>query len=452
MQLQFLGATGTVTGSKYLLTAEGTQVLVDCGLFQGYKQLRLRNWQPLPQLPASITAVVLTHAHLDHSGYIPLLVREGFKGKIYCTEATYNLCQLLLTDSGRIQEEDAAFANRHGFSKHHPAQPLYTEQDALHALRQFHPVAFGQTVELGGTLTARLDGAGHILGAATVCISDGKKTVAFSGDLGRYDDPVIRPPEPIAHADYLVVESTYGNRLHASSDPLPALGQVIRETAKRGGVVVIPAFAVGRVQAMLYFLSVLKQTGAIPENLPIFLDSPMAKDATALYLRHKSEHRLDAAQCAALHAVARIINSVEESMALDQQSMPMVILSASGMATGGRVLHHLKVFAPDPKNAIVFAGYQAGGTRGALMVAGAPSVKIHGQEVPVRAHVTQINDLSAHADYSEILRWMGGFKEAPRRTFVTHGEPDAADEMRKHIAHELGWACEVPEYLQKVEL
>ena len=452
MQLTFLGATDTVTGSKYLITSDRSRVLIDCGLFQGYKQLRLRNWQPLPLLPAAINAVVLTHAHLDHSGYLPLLVREGFRGKIICTEATYDLCKLLLTDSGRIQEEDAAFANRHGFSKHEPALPLYGEKDALRSLEYFHPVAFGQHVELDGGLSVVLHPAGHILGAATALISDGSTSIAFSGDLGRSGDPITPEPEPIAKADYLVVESTYGNRLHEGDDPLSKLGQLISAAAKRGGVVVVPAFAVGRVQSMLYYLSVLKQTGAIPASLPIFLDSPMAKDATALYLKHKSIHRLTAEQCKAVHDVARIINSVDESMALDQQHMPMVIVSASGMATGGRVLHHLKVFAPDPRNMIIFAGFQAGGTRGATMVAGAPTVKIHGQQVAVRAQVEQISNLSAHADYSEILHWMSGFKQAPRKTFITHGEPEAADAMRKHIETELGWVCEVPHYLQSVEL
>lgn len=452
MQLTFLGATETVTGSKYLIASDKSRILVDCGLFQGYKQLRLRNWQTLPLHPAAINAVVLTHAHLDHSGYLPLLVRDGFKGKILCTEATFDLCKLLLTDSGRIQEEDAAFANRHGFSKHQPALPLYTEKDALRSLEYFHPVAFGQQVGLAGGLSVVLHPAGHILGAATALISDGSTSIAFSGDLGRSDDPITPEPEPIANADYLVVESTYGNRLHEGDDPLSRLGLLISEAARRGGVVVIPAFAVGRVQAMLHYLSVLKQTGAIPASLPIFLDSPMAKDATALYLKHKAIHRLTASQCKALHDVARIINSVDESMALDQQHMPMVIVSASGMATGGRVLHHLKVFAPDPRNMIIFAGFQAGGTRGASMVAGTPTVKIHGQQVVVRAQVEQISNLSAHADYSEILRWMAGFKQGPRKTFITHGEPEAADEMRKHIEAELGWQCEVPHYLQSIEL
>ena len=452
MQLTFLGATETVTGSKYLIASDQSRILVDCGLFQGYKQLRLRNWQALPIVPAAIHAVVLTHAHLDHSGYLPLLVRDGFKGKIICTEATFDLCKLLLTDSGRIQEEDAAFANRHSFSKHQPALPLYTEKDALRSLEYFHPVAFGQQVRLDDGLSVVLHPAGHILGAATALISDGSTSIAFSGDLGRSDDPITPEPEAIARADYLVVESTYGNRLHEGDDPLSKLGLLISEAAKRGGVVVIPAFAVGRVQSMLYYLSVLKKTGAIPASLPIFLDSPMAKDATALYLKHKAIHRLTPTQCKALHDVARIINSVDESMALDQHHMPMVIVSASGMATGGRVLHHLKVFAPDPRNMIIFAGFQAGGTRGATMVAGTPTVKIHGQQIAVRAQVEQISNLSAHADYSEILRWMAGFKQAPRKTFITHGEPEAADEMRKHIETELGWQCEVPHYLQSVEL
>lgn len=452
MQLQFLGAAGTVTGSKYLLTSPKMKLLVDCGLFQGYKQLRLRNWEALPVAPRDIDAVVLTHAHLDHSGYLPLLVRAGFRGNIYCSEATYDLCKLLLPDSGHLQEEDAAFANRHGFSKHAPALPLYTKQDAVQALHYFSPVGFGRSVELGGGFSAELAPAGHILGAATVTIRDEQATVVFSGDLGRSDDLIMVPPAPVERADYLVVESTYGNRRHERTDPMRLLGQTIRDTASRGGVVIIPSFAVGRAQSLMYYLHLLKASGAISPVLPIYLDSPMATDATAVYHKHRADHRLTPVQCDAMCHTARIINSVEESKALDRKHVPMVIIAASGMATGGRVLHHLKAFASDPRNTVLFAGYQAGGTRGAAMIAGADTIKIHGEQVPLRAQVVQIDNLSAHADSDEILGWMSHFVTPPRKTFVTHGEPVAANALRQRIESELRWRCEVPDHLAAVQL
>ncbi|RZI40081.1 MBL fold metallo-hydrolase [Herbaspirillum sp. HC18] len=452
MQMQFLGATGTVTGSKYLVQSSGTSLLVDCGLFQGYKQLRLRNWDTLPVAPRDIDAVVLTHAHLDHSGYLPLLVRAGFRGNIYCSEATYDLCKLLLPDSGHLQEEDAAYANRHGFSKHAPALPLYTKQDAVQALHYFSPVSFGAKVELGDGLSFTLARAGHILGAATVIVCDGKTTLAFSGDLGRTDDLIMAPPAPIEQADFLVVESTYGNRRHDRTDPMLVLGKAIRDTVQRGGVVVIPSFAVGRAQSLMYYLHLLKESGAIPTMLPVYLDSPMAIDATAVYHKHRTDHRLTSAQCDAMCHAARIINTVDESKQLDLKRMPMVIIAASGMATGGRVLHHLKAFASDPRNTILFAGHQAGGTRGAAMVGGADSIKIHGEQVPLRAQVTQIDNLSAHADADEILAWLSRFTAPPKKTFITHGEPEATLALHRRIESELHWACEVPDYLATVSL
>ena len=452
MQIQFLGATGTVTGSKYLVSAGRAKIFVDCGLFQGYKQLRLRNWARLPVAPSQIDAVVLTHAHLDHSGYIPLLAKNGFRGKIYCSEATHDLCKILLPDSGHLLEEEAAYANRHGFSKHSPALPLYTQDDARRALRFFAPVKFGHRFTPAAGLHAKMVHAGHILGAGILTLADEGASVTFSGDLGRMNDPIMAPPARVERSDYLVVESTYGNRRHDPADPLIVLGRTIRETVARGGIVVIPSFAVGRAQTLMYYIHLLKQSGAIPELLPVYLNSPMAVDATALYRKHRQDHRLNPQQCAAMCQAARIVNSVEESIALNQQRMPMVIIAASGMATGGRVLHHLKAFASDPRNTILFAGFQAGGTRGAAMVAGADAIKIHGEYVPVRAQVVQIENLSAHADSEEILDWLSHFQAPPKKTFITHGEPEAADALRKRIEERFGWQCDVPEYLAVAEI
>lgn len=451
-KIQFLGATGTVTGSKYLLSAGSSKVLLDCGLFQGYKQLRLRNWDALPFDAHALDAVVLTHAHLDHSGYIPLLIKHGYRGKIYCSEATYELCKLLLPDSGHIQEEDAAYANRHNFSKHSPALPLYTEGDARHALKFFAPVKFGARFKVGNAFHAKLSPAGHILGAAIVALESSDTRITFSGDLGRHNDLIMVPPSFIESSDYLVVESTYGNRHHDPLDPMIKLGKIIRETASRGGVVVIPSFAIGRAQAILHYLALLKQSGEIPSLLPIYLNSPMARDATAIYHHHRTEHRLNPAQCQAMCHAATIVNTVEESEVLNHTHMPMVIIAASGMATGGRVLHHLRAFATDPRNTILFVGYQAGGTRGADMLAGAKTIKIHGQYVSVNAQVEMIDNLSAHADADEILSWLAHFRSAPKQTFITHGEPDAAEALRKRIAKELGWRCKIPEYRESIAL
>ncbi|MFC4821763.1 MBL fold metallo-hydrolase RNA specificity domain-containing protein [Dokdonella ginsengisoli] len=452
MRIQFLGAAGTVTGSKYLLTSRDTRVLVDCGLFQGLKQLRLRNRAALPVEPASIAAVVLTHAHLDHSGYVPLLVRNGFRGPVYCTPATFELCRILLPDSGRLQEEDAAYANRRGFSKHHPPLPLYTEEDALASLRRFRPIGSGENIDLGGGLSARFDPAGHILGAAIVTLADATRRIVFSGDLGRPDDPLMRPPSPIGAADYLVVESTYGDRLHPAVDPLDEIQSVVTRTIRRGGVVVVPAFAVGRAQSLLLCLARLKAAQRIPPDLPVYLNSPMAVDVTGLYWRFRDQHRLDEGECAAMCHVAKYVNSVEESRHLNTLQRPMVIVAASGMATGGRVVHHLKAFAPDARNTILFSGYQAAGTRGASMLAGAASVRIHGQDVPVRSEVAVCTSLSAHADHAQIVQWLRHFQAAPRTTFVTHGEPVAADAMRQHVERELGWTTVVPDYRDGADL
>ena len=452
MRLEFLGATGTVTGSKTLLDHGGRQLLVDCGLFQGLKQLRLRNWEALPLAANAIDAVVLTHAHIDHSGFIPRLVQQGFRGRVYCTPATLDLCELLLPDSGRLQEEAAEDANRHGWSRHRPALPLYTEDEARAALKYFHPVDFDEPFAPFEGWRVVLRRAGHILGAASVHVSWSRgHSVLFSGDVGRPDDLLMQPPAPPEPADVLVIESTYGDRLHPPVDPLEAMATVINRTAARGGMVVIPAFAVGRVQALLLAIHRLKQAHRIPD-MPVFLNSPMAADATRLYQRHADEHRLDAQACRALGHVAKIVNTVEESKRLNQLVYPSIIVSASGMATGGRVLHHLKAYAPDERNTILFAGFQAAGTRGAALVGGARSVKIHGDYVPVRAEVANLDAMSAHADRDQLLAWAGRLHQRPRQVFVTHGEPVAADALRLALQERFGWNCRVPDYRESVEL
>ena len=452
IKLTFLGAVGTVTGSKYLIESSGKRVLIDCGLFQGFKQLRLRNWGPLPVAPRSIDEVLLTHAHLDHSGYLPLLVKDGFSGNILCTEATRELCGILLPDSGHLQERDAEFANRHGFSRHKPALPLYTQADAEAALERFRPVAFKNAIPVPGGFSARFLYAGHILGAAMIELRHEKGKVLFSGDLGRPNSLSLYDPVTVMEADYLVVESTYGNRKHDTRDPGDVLAEIIGRTAGRGGTVLIPAFAVGRTQEVLLYLSRLKEQRRIPD-LPVFIDSPMAIDAGDVYRRRAEDHRMDVAQVCKALAVARAVRLSEESKALDHANhMPKVIISASGMATGGRVLHHLETYAPDPRNTILFVGFQAGGTRGAAMVGGAESIKIHGAYVPVRATVEILHSLSAHADADEILAWLRRFRKSPKTTFITHGEPEAADALRRRVGEELGWECVVPEFRDEVML
>lgn len=451
MELTFLGATGTVTGSKYLLSSGSVHILVDCGLFQGMKQLRLRNWDRLPIDLSTLSAVVLTHAHIDHSGYLPLLVKQGFKGRVYCSSATLDLCAILLPDSGRLQEEQADYANRHEFSKHHPALPLYTEEDAQLALQHLVAVEYGQDILIGSEVTLRLYPAGHIPGAASVELRNTRTSIIFSGDLGRPDDPIMNPPTPLQGADYLVLESTYGNRRHPPQDAQKMLGEIINRTAQREGVIVIPAFAVGRTQMLLHYIRLLKDAGTIPD-LPTYLNSPMAMDATDIFYRHHLEHRLTLQECEAACGVAKIIRTAEESKALNRRKGPMIIIAGSGMATGGRVVHHLKAFAPDPRNTILFAGFQAEGTRGAAMVNGAKSIRIHGEDVPVLAQIESIDTLSAHADYVQIIEWLKKMKNPPRQVFVTHGEQEAATAMVQHIEEALHWPARVPEYMEIVQL
>lgn len=441
--LTSLGGAGTVTGSKHLLEAGGKRILVDCGLFQGLKNLRELNWAPFPIPPSSIDAVVLTHAHLDHSGYIPRLASQGFRGPVFCTEATRDVAELILRDSGHLQEKDAEFANRHGFSKHAPALPLYGVEDAERALRKFEAVRLHAPIALPGGATACFRFAGHILGAATVEIAWHGVSVVFSGDLGRYGDPLMVDPEPVTAADYLVVESTYGDRLHEKRDPTEALAEVVERTVARGGTVVIPAFAVGRAQELLYHLWKLKQAGRLPLT-PVYLDSPMAIDASDLFCRHADDHRLAPAMCRQVCGVATYVRDVEQSKALSASPMPKVIISASGMATGGRVLHHLKAFGGDRRNTILFSGFQAAGTRGRDLVEGRREVKIHGQWIGIEAEIAELSMLSAHADADEIMRWLGGFQTPPRKTFVVHGEPSASEALRVRIRRELGWEACVP--------
>lgn len=449
MEIQFLGATKTVTGSKYLLKAD-KKVLVDCGLFQGLKELRLRNWSNLPVDPATIDAVVLTHAHLDHSGYLPLLVKNGFRGKIYGTHLTVDLCKVLLLDSGHLQEEETRRANKYGYSKHKPALPLYTKADAEAVFPMFQMVPFHKDFNIGD-LNFCFNRAGHILGAATLMVKYQQTSILFSGDLGRVDDPCVLPPEYISAADYLVIESTYGDRLHEDVDPEDALGALIRKVAERGGTMIIPAFAVGRTQNILYYIYRLKKEGKIP-NIPVFLDSPMAQDITDIMLSHADEHPLAQDVCREISKAVHYVNSVEESKQIDAYAYPKIIISASGMATGGRVLHHIRALAGDQRNMILFAGYQAAGTRGEALLHGKKEIKMFGEMVTVNAEVIALDNVSAHADSQGMLDWLGKFKTPPRKVFITHGEIHAAEALQIKIQNAFGWKCVIPEYLQVEQL
>lgn len=451
MRITFLGAAGTVTGSQYLLECAGRRVLIDCGLFQGYKQLRLRNWAHPTYEPSAIDAVVLTHAHLDHSGFLPRLVNQGFRNQIFCSHGTLQLCRVLLPDSGHLQEEDAAFANRHKISKHKPALPLYTADEAEACLRQFRGVHFRRKIEVAPGIHAEFYPAGHLLGASFVRVSTAEATVTFTGDLGRPNDPVMNAPDEPGATDYLVTESTYGDRTHPAIEPEGELLSWLKPACERKAVIVIPAFAVGRTQALLLLLSRLKARNAIPD-IPVFMDSPMAIDATALYREFRAEHRVSEEECRRMCSVAAVTTTSEASKALDRRTGPMIILSASGMATGGRVVHHLKAFVGDERNLVLLTGFQAGGTRGAALVAGAATIRIHGQEFPVRAQIGQLQASSAHADANELLDWMRHLPQSPRNVFVTHGEPGASDTLRQRIEHELRWPALVPEHGSTHEL
>lgn len=451
LSLTSLGGAGTVTGSKHLLDHEGGRLLIDCGLFQGPKGLRELNWQPLKVDPRSIDAVVLTHAHLDHCGYLPRLVKDGFAGRIYATPATIDLARLILLDSAHLQERDAELANRYGFSRHKPALPLYRRADTERTFDAFEPVGVHHKMALPGGASLLFRRAGHIPGAATAKISVGGRTIAFSGDLGRYNDAIMVDPEPVEAADFLLVESTYGNRLHDKVDAAEALAEVVERTVRRGGTVVIPAFAVGRVQQLLYHIWTLRQAGRLG-LVPIYVDSPMAIDATDIVCAHPGDHRLSPDVWHQACQVATYVRDTDGSKELSANGVPKVIISASGMASGGRVLHHIKAFGPDPRNTILISGFQAAGTRGRALIEGARQVKIHGAWIDIRAEVDELSMLSAHADADEILRWLGGFKAPPTYTFIVHGEPDASDALRRRVERDLGWNCSVPAMNETIDL
>jgi metallo-beta-lactamase family protein len=479
--ITFFGAARTVTGSKYLLDTGKSRILIDAGLFQGLKELRERNWQDLPFPASSLDSIVLTHAHLDHCGYLPRLVMQGFRGRVFCTAGTRDLCRIVLPDSGRIQEEDAANANRHGFSKHTPALPLYGETDAFRAVSLLQPVGYERVMPVADGIEVDFLSAGHLLGSAYARVRLEGLTVLFGGDLGRYDRPVLPDPVTIATADYLLVESTYGDRVHERDDDGEGLASVIRATAERGGKLIIPAFAIGRVEELLYWIGRLEGQNRIPV-LPVFLDSPMAMEALARYSERlheldpelqpenrddvaphdKSAHEPDprrreqAAQerrvCAFCTERLRVVASSQESKEVTQSRMPAIVISSSGMATGGRVLHHLKAALPDPRNTVLLVGFQAEGTRGRHLLDGVKAVKIHGQMIPVHAHVDRIESMSAHADSSEVLRWLGGFERPPKRTFLVHGEPASMDALAGSIRQKLGWNVHTPQLGEVVTL
>jgi metallo-beta-lactamase family protein len=464
--IEFWGGVGTVTGSKYLVQTNRARVLVDCGLFQGLKELRERNWQDPPFAPGSLNAVLITHAHIDHTGYLPRLVQQGFRGPVFCSRGTADLLKILLPDSGRLQEEDADYRNRHKLTKHAPALPLYTEKDAFAALQLLEPVAnTGEAVEVAPGIRASFRIAGHILGSSLVllevdhAVADGQgRRILFSGDLGHYDQPIIRDPVPPPACDYLLVESTYGDRLHDPEDPKIALARIINDAAKRDAPVLIPAFAVGRTQEIVYLIRELEEEKTIP-ILPVTVDSPMAAAATSAYANRKEEQDEDYTSVLTrqrhplrTHSMATA-SSRQESKRLNDAQGARVIISASGMMTGGRVLHHAMRLVPDPEATLVFVGYQAAGTTGRRILDGEPEVKIMGQRVPVRCRIAKIGGFSAHADYAEVLRWLQSIESGvPRQTFLTHGEPEAANAMAQHIKEELGWNVHVPQYGEKIEL
>lgn len=456
--LQFLGAAGTVTGSKFLLYANGQEVLVDAGLFQGGKELRLRNWDRMPIDPKKIDAIVLTHGHIDHVGYLPRLVAQGFRGKVYCTPATLALLEILLPDSARIQEEEAEYANRKGYSKHKPALPLYTEADAHRAIELAKVIDYRTDHEVATGVTVKMHPAGHILGSAFVEMRAEGRTIIFSGDIGGYDSEVMKPPVPLSMPfDYIVVESTYGGRVEQEPPIGDQLERLLGPVLRSHGVVVIPAFAVGRTTLVLYHLRKLMQAGKLP-NCPVIVDSPMATDAVEIYCRFADEHNLrvnelkDSALCPIRTDRVTLIRTQEASKALNKMRGPAIIVSANGMASAGRVLHHLKQRLPDPNNLVLLVGYQAEGTRGRLLASGAREVKMLGDYIPVRAKVATIRGLSAHGDCCEILRWLGTSTTKPRRAFLAHGEPDALKAMSEVVNEKLAWPTHTPQYLEKIPL
>jgi metallo-beta-lactamase family protein len=460
--ITFLGGTGTVTGSKYLFEQNTKRILIDCGLFQGLKALRQKNWMPLPLDVKTLDSVILTHAHIDHTGFLPRLVKQGYNGPVYANSATVDLLKIMLLDSAHLQEEDARFLNKIGATKHKPALPLYNKEDAEKAISLLKPVSYGQEFEPVPDITIKLRDAGHILGSSFVNIywkneTGERRKIVFSGDLGRPDRPILKDPSTIYQADYLLVESTYGNRLHDDAQPEESLARIINDTIHRKGSVVIPSFAVGRTQELLYILRDLEEKKRIPE-LPVFVDSPMAINATEITSKHIENQDLNARLLhikgidafRTKHTV--FTESREESQKINDFSEPCIIISASGMLTGGRILHHLKYRLPFEKHTVLFIGYQAEGTRGRAMLEGKKKIKIHGEQIPVKAHIEKISGFSAHADYEEILAWLAGFTKAPRSVFVVHGEPGASADLAKKIKSVYKWTVHVPEYQSKFQL
>jgi metallo-beta-lactamase family protein len=453
MRVSFLGAADTVTGSRHLIDTGGQRLLLDCGLFQGYKTLRERNWLPLGVPPHSIDAVLLSHAHLDHSGYIPALVRQGFKGQIFSTPATRKLCEVLLADSAHLMEEDARRANRTGSTRHEKALPLYTLKDAEHAITHFVGLPRDGRLKLGKS-EIRFTPAGHLLGASCITVQSEGRRLVYSGDLGRSKDLMLPPPQPLEEADVLLIESTYGDRRHPPEDVQERLGRIIRTTIERGGSVLLPSFAVGRAQALLLVLQRLRAAGEIPGNLPIVLDSPMAREATEITLEYRRLAKVSPGELSRLCEGVTLVSKPQESLKTAQAMTrrPGVVISASGMATGGRVLNYLQVMAPQARNHICFAGFQVGGTRGAKLVAGDREIKLRGEFVPVNAEVSHLEGFSGHADSEELMAWLRQFRRPPEQTFVVHGEPQAADALRSRIQDELGWAVRVPQQGESVEV
>ena len=452
-----MGAARTVTGSKYLLEHDAKRVLVDCGLFQGLKELRLRNWSQFPIPPREIDAVVLTHAHLDHVGYLPRLRADGYRGRIFCTAGTKELCGLVLPDSGRIQEEDARQANRHGYSKHHPALPLYTESDALAVLTQLQPIGYQRAIEIVPGISIEFFPAGHLLGSAFVVarLTSGP-TILFGGDLGRYARPVLPDPTNAVQADVVLVESTYGDRDHLADDNGEELARIVRSTIERGGKLIIPAFAIGRVEDLLYWMRRHEQERRIPV-VPVYVDSPMANEALKFYsarITELDEDMRPTEKNVSTFATTRFqtVSSPQQSKELTASRRPSIVISSSGMATGGRVLHHMAAALPDPRNTVLFVGYQAAGTRGRQLVDGARDVRIHGQSISVNACIAKIDSMSAHADRGEIMRWLGTFAAKPGRVCLVHGEPEPMDALKTLIQQRLGWTAETPQHLQRLSL
>ena len=461
-KITFLGAAGTVTGSKYLVESGGKRLLIDCGLFEGSKELNQRNWDELAVDPATINWVLLTHAHIDHTGYLPRLVHSGYRGPIYANTATHELCNLLLPDSAHLQEEDAQFAAKKDYSSHHPPLPLYTVAESQQALQQFREIPRADAFTISPEFSIRPHDAGHILGSTWLELTiteNGKQTlVVFSGDVGRYDQPILNDPESPTRADFLLCESTYGDRDHASGSVADVLADVIGRTAKHGGAVVIPAFAVDRTQLLMYYVRLLEDQQRIP-RLPVYLDSPMAISVSGLYGSHYEDHKpsfLKEEQSGSHDPLnlqgVHMTRSVEDSKKINDVVAPCIIISASGMATGGRVLHHLAKRLPDSRSAVLLVGYQAEGTRGRALQDGAKYLSIFGQQVPVRAQVEVIGQLSAHAGRSELLRWLSGMKVAPRQTFLVHGEPVALSSFHDAVANQFHWNVTIPAYLQSFDL